>query len=268
MGQVDNDQLAVLGRKAIHIRNNVLHPLPIHALPPYGLPHIRVMARSKPAPRHHRPQVQIPRPRHQLAIHRQRLTQTLLVGHERRLPSVHAHPRVVRAGDTHGAELPRAQRRQRALHPRDGDIARREPGGAVPGEDEAHAAVVREPDGQRRAARVVDGRDVGEERLQRQAARLQDEGVRRAGEGEGDVAGVVAGPEGCGVPFDVDGRGPAGGEDGREGPRLHVVGLVGHAGMPVVRRAVDQVDFAAETHCFFFGILMNLGDDWLGRLIF
>lgn len=111
MGQVDNDQLAVLRREAVYIRNNVLHPLPIHALPSHGLPHIRVMARSKPAPRHHRPHVQIPRPRHQLAIHRQRLTQTLLVRHERRLPRVHAHPRVVRAGDAHGAELPRAERR-------------------------------------------------------------------------------------------------------------------------------------------------------------
>lgn len=110
---------------------------------------------------------------------------------------------------------------------------------------------MRESDGQRRAARAVDGRDVCEERLQRETARLQDEGVRRAGEREGDVAGVVAGSEGRGGPFDVDGRGLAGGENGREGPRLHVVGLVGHAGMPVVRRAVDQVDFAAETHCFW-----------------
>lgn len=157
----------------------------------------------------------------------------------------------MRARHAHLAELPWAERRKCTLHPRHRDVTSRESGRAGSGEDEVHTAVVRKPDWKGRARGVVDGRDVREVRLQREAvfrASLQDERVRCASESEGDVAGIVAGIAGAYIPFDVDGRGLAGGEDGWEGPRFHVVWFVGHASMPVIRRAVDQVDFAANTH--------------------
>lgn len=155
------------------------------------------------------------------------------------------------AGHTNGAEPPFTDQSKGALHPCDRDDTRREPSGGGTGKDETDAAVVFEPDWEGGALGAVDSGEVGEVDLERETVlrtRLEDEGVWRVGEAEGDVAGIVAGFEGVDIPFDVDGCGLARWDGGGEAPCFHVVGLVRHGGDPVVRRAVDEVDFATETH--------------------